>query len=96
MEITFARNLAKFETWVGLSRSHQFKCLLLQIRSGGLLFKHTLFYSFGQLLYLNILIPQLVLELGLLASDARELPLQVVTLVLEFFALSFEFGFLSL
>ena len=60
------------------------------------MFKHSLLYSFRQLLYLNILIPQLMLELGFLASDARELSLQVVTLVQEFFALSFEFGFLSL
>lgn len=60
------------------------------------MFKHSLLYSFRQLLYLNILIPQLVLELGLLASDARQLPLQVIAFVQEFFALSFEFGFLSL
>lgn len=84
--------------WIWLSRSKQLNRLLLEVWSGTvrLLFEHSLLDCFRQLLNLNVLVAQLVLELSLFWSDACQVSLQVVTLVHQLFALSFEFCFLVL
>lgn len=84
--------------WIWLSRSKQLNRLLLEVWSGTvrLLFEHSLLDCFRQLLNLNVLVAQLVLELSLFWCDARQVSLQIVTLVHQLFALSFEFCFLVL
>ncbi len=84
--------------WIWLSRSKQLNRLLLEVLSGTvrLLFEHSLLDCFRQLLNLNVLVAQLVLELSLFWCDARQVSLQIVTLVHQLFALSFEFCFLVL